>query len=246
MGEIETTLGGDRGPQFHSTLWTVVLAAKDPEAADRREALSRLIEIYWKPVYFFLRRKGLSVEAAKDLAQSFFTAFLEKDFLRSVEPSKGKFRSFLLACLEHHLSDARDRARAQKRGGGRAAVSLDYLAAEAELPADPAAEAPERVFERSWATTLLDRALLALKEEFTAEGKKPLFNALRAYVAAPSEGASYAEAAATLGMTEEAVRVAVHRARKRFRELLRAEVRRTVQTESEVDSEIRDLLRVLG
>lgn len=242
----ETSLGGPAA-YFVPTLWTVVLKAKGPDSPERSEALDRLFRIYWKPVYFFLRRKGLDVEAAKDLAQSFFAALLEKDFLKSVDREKGKFRTFLLACLDHHLSDARDRQRAQKRGGGRAPLSLDFIAAEAELPADPRGEPPERAYERAWAFTILDRALAALRREFTETGKEDLFRTLRSYVSAGPEGPdAYAEAARKLKMTEEAMRVAVHRARRRYRELLREEVRGTVDSESAVDDEIADLLRILA
>ena len=235
----------DRGvAAFQSTLWTLVLRAKNPTEEDRRRALDELISIYWKPAYFFLRRRGLDIETAKDVAQGFFTAFLEKNFLRTVEREKGRFRTFLLACLEHHLSDVRDRERAQKRGGGRRTMSLDFIAAEREMPADPNAGPPEAVFDRAWAVTLLGRALGLLRKEFARDGKKKLFDALKAHVARDAD-TPYTEAAEDLGMTEAAVRVAVHRARKRYGELVRAEVRRTVESDEAVEAEIGALLEVL-
>lgn len=229
---------------FQSTLWTLVLRAKNPAEEDRRRALDELISLYWKPAYFFLRRKGLDVESAKDVTQSFFTALVEKDFLRTVDREKGRFRTFLLACLEHHLADLRDRDRAQKRGGGRKPLSLDFLAAERELPADPNAGPPEAVFDRAWAVTLLARALGELRREFARDGRKLQFEALKAHVAHDAD-APYADAAESLGMTEAAVRVAVHRARRRFGELVREEVRRTVESDEAVEAEIGALLDVL-
>lgn len=241
MNEPDT----DRGVvAFQSTLWTLVLRAKNPTEADRRKALDELITIYWKPAYFFLRRKGIDVETAKDVTQGFFAAFVEKDFLKTVDRDKGRFRTFLLACLEHHLADVRDRERAQKRGGGRRPVSLDFIAAERELPADPNAGPPEAVFDRAWAVTLLGRALGLLRKEFARDDKKKLFDVLKAHVAHDAD-TPYGEAAEALGMTEAAVRVAVHRARKRYGELVREEVRRTVETDEAVEAEIGALLEVL-
>ncbi|HEV3029765.1 MAG TPA: sigma-70 family RNA polymerase sigma factor, partial [Planctomycetota bacterium] len=138
MPDDDTGIGGARRA-FQSTLWTVVLAAKDLSAPDRRQALQTLIQTYWKPVYLFIRRRGNDREVSKDLAQGFFTALLERNFLQYVQRDRGKFRTFLLTALEHFMADERDRAQALKRGGGRASLSLDFASAETEISRDPAA-----------------------------------------------------------------------------------------------------------
>ena len=211
----ETAIGG--GPSsFQATLWTVVLAAKDPGSPQRHRALERLIEMYWKPVYFFIRRRGNDVESAKDLTQSFFAAFLEKDFLKSVEREKGKFRSFLKACVTYFLSDQFDRASAKKRGGGFA-----FVQAEEELQAaDPA---PDQAFFKQWALDTMSRALARLREESTPEDFALL-----------TQGRS-----AGLSTFEKKNRL--RRMRVRLNEHLREIIRPSVELESDVDAEIEAL-----
>src|SRR5687767_9620447 len=157
----DTSIGGEPRP-FQSTLWTVVLRAKSGEGPQRRDALERLIATYWKPVYLFVRRKGNPSETAKDLVQGFFTALLEKDYLKYVDRGRGKFRTFLLTALDHFIADEWDRARAQKRGGGSPAVSLDFDRADAELLRDPSSRSPDDGFRRDWALRVMGEALQAV------------------------------------------------------------------------------------
>ncbi len=223
-------MGGGRRA-FGSTAWTALL-----EARDRRE-LGTLVELYWKPCYFYVRRRGWSVEDAKDLAQGFFADFLERDAIGRVTRSKGRFRSFLLACLDHYLANEADRRRAAKRGGG--ALRLDFEAAENAL-AGSRGETPERAYRRQWAVEVMERALAALRREMGSR-----FEVLRDYITAGQPG-SVAELAARLGLSESNVKVIVHRARRRYRELLRREVARTVEPAGEVEDELRDLFAALA
>jgi RNA polymerase sigma-70 factor (ECF subfamily) len=228
----ETTLGGGRR-DFGQTSWTLVLQARD------RKQLGALIERYWKPCYFFIRRKGHGVEDAKDLAQGFFGDFVERDALARVSRTKGKFRTFLLACLEHYLSNEYDRRKALKRGGDKKIGSLDFDGAE-DLLARESDLSPERIYRRQWAIGLLDRATLSLKGEL---GER--FDALKEYITA-GQPPSVREVAQSLGLTESNVKVIVHRARKRYKELLREEVARTVESKSAVDEELGELLAALS
>jgi RNA polymerase sigma-70 factor (ECF subfamily) len=212
----ETAIGGNR-PGFQPTLWTLVLRAKDPASPERRQALDLLIQAYWKPVYFFIRRKGRDIEAAKDLTQSFFTAFLEKDFLRNVSRDKGRFRSFVLASLTYFLSDEYDRANAKKRGGG-----FHFVEAEEEL--ESAEASPEEAFSRKWALEVMAQAVDRLKREYPPEDMALLAG----------------EKLPELGVSDRKNRL--HRIRGRLRELLREIIRPSVELESDVDPEIRALL----
>lgn len=226
---------------FASTLWSVVLSARDPGAPGRREALQTLIESYWKPVYFFIRRKGADAEAAKDLAQGFFAALLERNFLQYVRQDRGRFRTFLLTALEHFLADEHDRAQALKRGGGRQAFSLDFGGAEREMsgPADP----PDRAFRRDWALRVLARGLEALRSSFERGGRLEEFEALRLHLAAGAEKPpSYADLAGRLGITEQDVANRIHRARGAYRETILEVIRAYSETEEDAREELRDLL----
>ena len=228
---------------FQPTLWTVVRRAQDPAAPDRREALERLFAIYWKPLYVLLRREH-DAEAAQDLVQGFFTAFLEKDYLRTVDRAKGSFRSFLRAALRHYVADDRDRERALKRGGGRAPLSLDFARFETEIARAPA-EPPERAFERQWALEVIKRALAALRAEF--KDRPDEFEALHLYLSAGGKsGLTHAELARRLGMSESDVNNRVHRLRKRWRELILAEVRVYTEAPEDVDAEVRELFTAVG
>ena len=231
MPRRETSLGGSRGT-FENTRWTVILQARD-----RRE-LGAFLERYWKPCYFYIRRKGHDVEDAKDLTQSFFLDFMERDGLARVTKSKGRFRSYLLACLDHYLSNEYDRRKALKRGAGRV-LSLDFDGAE-ELFGRSSELTPEQAYRRQWAIEIIERALQALKTELG-----PRFDALREYIVAGQPG-SIREVAERLGLSESNIKVIIHRARRRYRELLKDEVGRTVERKGEVDEELGELFAALS
>jgi len=237
----ETAIGGSN-QAFRSTLWTVVLAAKDPASKDRRDALQTLIETYWKPVYLFIRRKGNDRETAKDLAQGFFAALLERNFLQYVQRDRGKFRTFLLTALEHFMADERDRAQALKRGGGRQAVSIDFAIAESAIQA-AGSESPDRLFRRDWAIRVLAQALEALKADFATRGRAAEFDALRFHLTEGTRGApSGAELAATLGVSETEARKRVHRARAEYREAILGVIRAYTETDDDAREELAELL----
>ena len=231
---------------FATTRWSLILAARDGPAAEAREALEALFTAYWYPVYAFIRRQGHGAEEAKDLTQGYFTCFLEKEFLKSVRPELGSFRSFLMVSLRHFLSNERDRARALKRGGGRPVLPLDGDSGEEAYRLEPVEElTPERLFERRWALTVIDRALDRLCAQYAEQGRADLFESLSPYLTAAEATERYAELAPVLGMSEGAIRVAVHRLRRRFGQSLRAEVSRTVVGPEDVDAELRHLLRAV-
>lgn len=226
----ETALGGDRR-SFEPTVWTVVLKARD-----RKEA-GALIERYWKPCYFYIRRRGYAVEDAKDLTQSFFSALLEQDALARVTKSKGPFRNFLLACLNHFLSDERGRQKAQKRGGG--VPRVDFESAEKQLGlADP--DTPETLFRRQWALETVGRALDRLRHEM---GDR--FRAFGDYITGgrPEDLKSLA---ARIGLSESNVKVILHRARRRLREIIETEVARTVEDPADVEGELAELMKAVS
>jgi len=227
---------------FRPTLWTVVLRAKDPAAPDRREALERLFQTYWKPVYFLIRRTH-DAEAAQDITQGFFTTFLEKDYLKSVEREKGKFRTFLCVALRHYMADENDRARAQKRGGGRRFTSIDSHEAETEISRVPASkDDPEKTFQRQWALEVIKRSLQALRAEFQASDRLAEFEAISLYLSAGGKQApSHADLALKLGISETDVNNRVHRLRQRYRELILEEIRSYSESEEEAQQELRDL-----
>lgn len=230
--------------QFTTTRWSVVLAAANASTGSARKALEALCEKYWPPIYAFMRRQGLRAEDAQDLTQGFFASLLESESLKNVSPERGRFRSYLLAAAKNYLSSERKRARAKKRGSGKAPLSFDFPREEAQFhiePADPVT--PERLYERRWALALLDSALERLAAEACAQGddKAREFALLRPYLTREEPSAPYAEAAAALGATEGAVKVAVHRLRKRFSALLRAEIAETLADPGAVDEEIQYL-----
>jgi RNA polymerase sigma-70 factor (ECF subfamily) len=233
--------------RFATTRWSQVLAAgADPEE-DEGRALSSLCEAYWFPLYAYVRRLGYDRERAEDLTQAFFARLLEKRFLRDADPSRGRFRSFLLAAMRHFLSNERDHALAAKRGGRVAILPLEIETAEGVYVREvPDNETPDVVFERRWALATLQRALSLLRAEFERAGRLQLLEALEGFLTGDAEGVPYARVAAELLMTEAAVKTAVHRLRRRFGTLLRDEIRQTVVDESEVDDEIRELFSALA
>ena len=235
------------GGRFTTTHWSLVLAAAGTEDAHGREALAKLCQVYWYPLYAFVRRQGHGPHDARDLTQEFFMRLLEKGYLGDVDRSKGKFRSFLLAALKHFLSKEWARAKTLKRGGGHTLVPLDTLSAEDRYRREPEDNAtPERLFERRWALTLLDQVLTRLSEEYETTGKRAMFEQLQGCLTGDSDLLPYAELAARLGMTEGAVKVVVHRLRQRYRRVLREEIAQTVARPAEIDDEIRQLFSALG
>ncbi len=238
--------GADAG-RFTTTHWSVILAAGDSASPQHELALSTLCRSYWFPLYAYLRRRGYDTHQAQDYTQEFFVGLLERRGLGRADPKYGKFRSFLLSSLKNFLSDQWDRARAAKRGGDRKALSLDADAAESRYGQEPTHDmSPEKLFERSWALTVLGQAMERLKAEFTTAGKERFFDCLKGYLAAQTDAISYKDAAAQLGMTEGAVKVAVHRLRRRYRELVRDQIAATVATQDQVDEEIADLFAALS
>jgi RNA polymerase sigma factor (sigma-70 family) len=235
------------GGPFMTTHWSLVLAAADAEDAHGREALAKLCQVYWYPLYAFVRRQGHGPHDAQDLTQEFFMRLLEKDYLGDVDRSQGKFRSFLLVALKHFLSKEWARAKTLKRGGGQALVSLDTLSAEERYRREPEYNAtPERLFARRWALTLLDRVLARLSQEYDATGKRAMFEQLQGCLTGGSDLPPYAELAARLNLTEGAVKVNVHRLRQRYRGVLRDEIAQTLADPTEIDDEIRQLFSALG
>jgi RNA polymerase sigma-70 factor (ECF subfamily) len=231
--------------RFVTTRWSLIRAAQDPSAQASRAALAALCSAYWYPLYAFIRRQGHDAEEAQDLTQEFFARLLEKDGLAAVDRDKGRFRSFLLAACKHFLSNERDRARAQKRGGGRAVLPLDAAGAEGRYGSEPAhEETPERLFERRWALALLEQVLGRLREEYAAAGKGRVFERLKGHLT--GDGVPYAQVAADLSMSAGAVKVAAHRLRQRYRELLRDEIAQTLDDPGQVEEEIRDLFAALA
>ena len=231
---------------FAATRWTLVLsAARRSETPRAAAALAELCGIYWYPLYAYVRRRNHDVHEAEDLTQEFFARLLEKNYLGDVDRRKGKFRAFLLAALKHFLANEWRRSHAQKRGGGEIVLSLDTSTAEDRYRLEPSHNlTPERIFERQWALTVLDRVLAGLQADWTAQGKEAIFNSLKPFLTA-QQSAGYAPVAAELGMTEGAVKTAVHRLRRRYRELLREEIAQTVAGPEEIDDEIRYLLSCL-
>ncbi len=201
--------GSDGASWFQTTHWSLVLAAGHDSTPDAQDALARLCRVYWYPLYTYVRHRVGNVHDAQDLTQAFFARFLEKEYLNDVDPERGKFRSFLLASLKHFLSNERERARAQKRGGGRTCLSLDFEDAESRYRLEPAdTMTPERLFERRWALTLLDQVVSRLEQEFADAGKSELFAGLKPFLTAAPDAPSQREVAAQLKMSEGAVKVA--------------------------------------
>lgn len=233
--------------EFATTRWSVVLEAgqgHDPNAA---AALSELCRRYWYPLYAYVRRRTNGADEARDLTQEFFVRLLERNAIAVATPERGRFRAFLLTAVKNHLANERERAGAQKRGGGRTPLSLDFESGEARFKIEPVHElTPERLFERQWTITLLDRVMSQLQEEHLAAGKQRQFELLRDSVLGDDGAESYAKIGEALGMSEGAARVAAHRLRKRYRELLRAEIAETVGDPSDVDAEIGQLFESLG
>lgn len=228
--------------RFATTHWSVVLEARGEESPRAGAALEELCHIYWYPLYAYVRRKGYGPEDAQDATQELFARLLQGNFLRTVEQRKGKFRSFLVASLEHFLIKEWVRANRQKRGGGRVIFSLDEEGAEQRYAMEPAGQLnPQKLYERRWAMTLLERAMKRLEVECGRQGKSQLFEQIKNSLSGDPPAGNYREQAAGLGMSEGALKVAMHRLRKRFGALLREEIAQTVAGPQEVDEELRCL-----
>ena len=223
-----------------------MLAAGQTGSPESDRALDALCSTYWYPLYAYARRWGLDAETAADRTQGFFARLLEREDLRGVDPERGRVRAFLLACMRNFLAGERQREGARKRGGGRAALSLDAAEAERRYRLEPAhEETAEALYRRRWALALLDEVLVRLKEDYAARGKERLFEALKGTLTSSNEE-SYQEVGRRLGLSEGAVKVAVHRLRRRYGEAVRAEIARTVESSEEIDDEIERLFEALG
>jgi RNA polymerase sigma-70 factor (ECF subfamily) len=231
---------------FDTTRWSVVAAAGNRVSPDAAAALETLCRAYWYPLYAYVRRKGLSSADAQDVTQEFFCRLIEKNYLEAADRSRGSFRSFLLASINHLLANEWDKARALKRGGGHQIISLDAEEAEGRFAHEAAVnDSAEKAFDRRWAVTLLDRALACLREEFTAAGKLAQFDLLKVFLSDVAGEGDYAALAVPLGLEVGGVAVAVHRLRLRYREIVHAEIAQTVTTDCELKAEMRHLFASL-
>jgi len=243
---VESFMPPSISGRFNATRWSIVIAARGgADGSRRRCALEELALAYWPPLYAYLRREGYAPDRAEDLTQEFFARLLEKHALSGVDPTRGKFRSFLLASLKHFLANEWDKQNALKRGGGVRTLSLSAADAESRCSLDPAdPRTPEQLFNHRWALTVLNAVIDRLRKQYADKDQLPLFDALQATLTGElQEG--YAATAARLGTTEGALQAAAHRLRKRYRELLREEIAQTVSDPSLIDEEMRDLLNAL-
>ena len=241
-GHTMDTLPGPS--QFPATRWSLVVAAGDPHRKEARSALVSLCESYWYPLYAYLRRRGYSSDQAQDLTQEFFVRMIEGRYLDRAEPEKGRFRAFLLTSLKFFVADEDDRRRARKRGGGMV-VPLEFSSGERRYQLEPAHdETPERIYERRWALSVLDRVVEKLRNEFVQHGRPDHFERLKVFLLGQSD-APYGALAQELNTSEGALKVAIHRLRKRYRELFRQEIADTVADPAAVESELRHLAAVL-
>jgi RNA polymerase sigma factor (sigma-70 family) len=232
---------------FATTHWSMVVSAGKSDSAVADSALERLCRAYWYPIYSFVRRRGYDAHQAQDLTQGFFARFLEKNYVAQADAAKGRFRTFLLNCVQNYLANEWDRQKAQKRGGGAQILSLDEQAADERFRHELAADAtPERAFEERWVEAVLETVLHRLKAEFEAAGKGDQFELLKVYLVDDKGAVSFAEMASRTGTTEAAIKGVVRRMRQRYREIFREEIASTVAGPAEVDEEIRYLISVLG
>lgn len=219
-----------------------MLAAGRRHTPQSDHALEELCRTYWFPLYAYVRRRGHTKEDAEDLVQAFFARFLEKNYLEGLSAERGRFRAFLLASLKHFLANEWDKSQRQKRGGGTAHLSLDWQTADTQFQVAATQEpSPDRAFDREWAVALLAKVIERLHAEYEGEGRGKQFAELKVFLTAGKGALSHAEAARALGLDEGAVRVAVHRLRKRYRQLLRDEIAQTLADPAAVDEEMRAL-----
>jgi len=233
--------------EFATTHWSVVRAASDTDSPQADAALAELCRTYWYPLYAFVRRKGHSPHDAQDLTQAFFARLLEKNYVAQADRERGRFRTYLLAALSHFLADEWDKTRRLKRGGGREIISFDSASAEERYRLEPIDQLDAaRLYERRWVTTLFDKVLARLEQEFRDSRKGDLFDGLKSSLLAEDSGSSYAQLGARLGLKEDAIKQAVHRMRRRYRELFREEIAQTVAGPGEVEDELKHLFAVLS
>lgn len=224
-----------------------MLSAGRDSSPDSQRALGSLCETYWFPLYAYVRRRVPDVNEAQDLTQSFFVQLLEKDYIGSATPERGRFRAFLLTALKHFLSKEWAKAKAQKRGGGRTPISLDFESADSSLRIEPAAGVtPEQIYDRQWAIALLQQVMDRLADEFERAGKGSRFEELKAFLVGDHAGTTYSDVAERLNITEAAAKKAASRMRRRYRELLREEIAHTVSRPDEIEDELRNLFATLG
>jgi RNA polymerase sigma factor (sigma-70 family) len=235
-------------PVFVTTHWSVVLtAAGGRETTGARDALEKLCQTYWYPLYAYVRRLGHSPPDAQDLTQEFFARLLKHNWIRVADPEKGRFRSFLLTAIKRFLADEWDKARAQKRGGGVPLIPLQLESAETRYGLEPPDNVtPEQIFERRWALTLLDTVLQRLRTEYDEQSKTQLFADLHPCLVGDRTSQPYADLAKRMGVSEGTVKSAVHRLRQRYRQMLRDEIAQTVANPEAVDEELRHLFSALS
>jgi RNA polymerase sigma-70 factor (ECF subfamily) len=225
----------------------MVLAAGRSSSRDAEQALAKLCQTYWYPLYAYVRRRVPDVHEAQDLTQAFFTTLMEKNYVAPATPERGRFRAYLLTCFKHFLANEWQKAKAQKRGGGRVPLSLDFERGDSRLRLEPHTQlSADELYMRQWAVAMLERVMDRLREEQSKAGAGQRFELLKSYLVGSYEGQTYAQAAARLGITETAAKTAASRMRKRYRELLRNEIAQTVACPDEIDQEIRDLFTMLG
>ncbi len=235
-----------QGTQFTTTHWSAVLEAGKGDSPAASAALEELCRTYWYPLYAFVRRQGHSPEEAEDLTQGFFERLLEKDYVKLADPERGKFRSFLLFALKNYLTNEWARSTRQKRAGGHPLISLDQAGAEHRYQSETVdQESPEKLFEKHWAVTLLQQVLARLQQEQMEAGRERFFEEVKGWLWGDKGTMGYAQLAGQLGLTEPALKAAVHRLRLRYRELLREEIGRTVATPLEVQEELEGLMAAL-
>ena len=238
---------GDSAGRFTTTHWSIVVAAGHAAGPQADLALAQLCTTYWYPLYAFIRRRGHNPHDAQDLTQAFFARLLEKNYVAQADRERGRFRTYLLAALTHFLADEWDKTRRLKRGGGREMISFDAGSAEDRYRLEPVDQLDAaKLYERRWVTTLFDKVLARLEEEFRESGKGKLFACLKGSLLAEETALSYADLGAQLGMKEDAVKQAVHRMRRRYRELFREEIAQTVAGPAEVEDELKHLFAVLS
>lgn len=246
-GKTDTNSTSRDTSRFATTHWSVVLAAGSPESTRYHEALATLCQTYWYPLYAYLRRHGSDTHDAAEHTQAFFTKMLEKKALAKLHPRGGKFRSFLLTALKRFVGDERERRHAQKRGGDRQVLSINIEDAENKYKLQPIDRlSPDKLFERSWALTVLNCVMSRLMTEMEGVEKRQLFDQARAHLCGTCDAIPYRELAVSLDMTEGAVKAAIHRMRNRYRDILYEEILQTVSSPAEVDEEIRGLFSALS
>jgi RNA polymerase sigma factor (sigma-70 family) len=238
---------GHQNPAFVTTQWSQVLKAARNDSTRASSALATLCSNYWYPLYSYARRRGYGPDDAKDLTQGFFARLLQQKWLAQADPARGRFRTFLLTAMSHFLANEWDKARARKRGGDVQIVSFQMDSAETRYSHEPADSfTPDQAYERRWAITVLERVMEQLKQEHVAGGKAAVFELLKPCLIGEGTAEPYAGIALKLNVSESAVKVLVHRLRKRYRQLLREEIANTLANSDGVDEEMRHLFEILA